>query len=69
MLLGVGLLVKRFRKIALLGIIVHLIFTIFLSILNPELTFSFKTILTVHGEFVLKNLVLIAAALVIYIED
>ncbi|MCA9381529.1 hypothetical protein KC678_04645, partial [Candidatus Dojkabacteria bacterium] len=61
-LVGIGLLFKKTRKLASYLIIMHLIGTFVTAVINPSLTFSAETIVTVHGEFVAKNLVLIAAA-------
>ncbi len=60
--IGMGLLFQKARKLAALCIILHLSGIILISILTPSLTFSSDTILTFYGEFVLKNLVLIAVA-------
>lgn len=61
--LGAMLLYRPLRALAAAGIVLHLLGTIGTALLNPHLTFASDTVVTVHGEFVFKNFVLIAAAL------
>lgn len=69
--IGAGLLWKKTRKLAALLIIPHMggIFTGLL--LRPDVYFvnGNLLLLTTYGEFVIKNVLLIAAALVIYKES
>lgn len=60
--IGMGLLFQKTRKLSALLIILHLTGIVLMSIITPSLTFSSSTILTFYGEFVLKNLVLMAVA-------
>ena len=60
-ILAVGILIPRFRNIFAVMIILHLIFVSLFSVFVPNLFFSSKTILTVEAQFVLKNLVYLAA--------
>ena len=61
--LGVALVVKKTRLYAATGIILHLLFIFLVSIFGGAVIYSAITFLTLQGEFVVKNLVLIAAAL------
>jgi putative oxidoreductase len=66
-LLGLGLLAGRARRLVLLGLVAHLSGTFLTFIVAPEWMFrgGNPLLLTVDGEFVLKNFVLISAALVL----
>lgn len=64
--LGIGLLVPRTRKLACLLILLHLASIFGLSLLNPGVIFTGSTVVTFAGEFIAKNFVLAAAAWVIY---
>ncbi len=66
-LLGVGLFVGRARRLVLIGIMGHLIGTFLTFIDAPSWMMhnSNPLLLNMNGEFVLKNLVLITAALVL----
>ena len=64
--IGVGLLLKIALRIALLVLWLMLVGTFATVFLNPELFFQDSFLyLTTEGEFVIKNLVLLAAGLVI----
>ena len=67
MLIGIGIIMKRALRCVLVLLGVHLIGTFVALLLNPQHFFvqGFPLFLTVDGEFVMKNLVFIAAALVI----
>ena len=67
MLIGVGIILKRALRFVLVLLGTHLIGTFVALWLNPHLFFvqGFPLFLTADGEFVMKNFVLIAAALVI----
>lgn len=60
--LAIGLLIPKTRFIFAIFIILHLIGVSITSLLFPGFVFSPQTILTVEGQFVVKNFVLIAAA-------
>ena len=66
MAIGIGLLVNRLTKTATLLMIFHLLGTFSVFLIAPHLMFAptFPA-LTMDGEFVLKNIVLLSAALVI----
>jgi putative oxidoreductase len=66
-LLGVGLFVGRARRLVLCGIVGHLVgtFLTFLDAPSWMMHNSNPLLLNMNGEFVLKNLVLITAALVL----
>jgi putative oxidoreductase len=67
MLIGIGIILKRALRCVLVLLSVHLVGTFAALLLNPYHFFvqGFPLFLTTDGEFVMKNLVLIAAALVI----
>lgn len=66
LLLGAGLLWARRSSLVSLLLAAHLVETFLRFVMAPELTMndSNPLILTTDGEFVLKNLVLVSAALV-----
>jgi uncharacterized membrane protein YkgB len=66
MMISVGLVIDRFKNQAATLMIVHLLCTLGVLVLAPSLVFapSFP-VLTIQGEFLVKNLVLIAAGLVV----
>lgn len=67
MLVGIGMIMKRALRCVLVLLSAHLVGTFVALLLNPHHFFvrGFPFVLTADGEFVIKNLVLIAAALVI----
>ncbi len=67
MLIGIGLTSKRALRCVLILLCLHLTGTFLALLLAPMLFFQNGNLLrlTVEGEFVVKNMVLIAAALVI----
>jgi uncharacterized membrane protein YkgB len=67
MLIGIGIILKRALRCALVLLGVHLLGTFASLWLNPSLFFvkGLPLCLTSDGEFVIKNLVMITAALVI----
>ncbi len=66
MVIGVGLLVNRLANQATVLMILHLLGTLSLFVIAPRLIFAPTfPVLTLDGEFVLKNVVLITSALVI----
>ena len=66
-LIGLGLIFKIFLRATLALLWLQMLGTLVASILSPSLFFDGRNILklTLYGEFVVKNLVLIAAGLVI----
>jgi uncharacterized membrane protein YkgB len=67
MVIGVGIILKRALRSVLILLGVHLVGTFTAILFNPSIFFvqGVPLYLTVDGEFVMKNLVLITAALVI----
>jgi uncharacterized membrane protein YphA (DoxX/SURF4 family) len=67
MVIGIGIILKRALRCVLILLGVHLIGTFTAIWFNPNIFFvqGVPFCLTVDGEFVMKNLVLITAALVI----
>jgi len=67
MLIGIGIIFGRALRCVLILLCIHLAGTFFALLLNPHLFFvqGVPFCLTADGEFVMKNLVLISAALVI----
>jgi len=67
MLIGIGIILRRALRCVLILLCTHLIGTFVALLLNPHHFFvqGFPFCLTADGEFVMKNLVLISAALVI----
>lgn len=64
-IIGIALLYKKTRSIAAIGIILHLLGTFSTAIFNFNYFFNTKTIFTLEGEFVFKNIVFIALAIYI----
>jgi uncharacterized membrane protein YkgB len=67
MIIGVGIILKRALRFVLILLGIHLIGTFTASGFNPGIFFvqGIPFCLTVDGEFVIKNVVLMTAALVI----
>jgi putative oxidoreductase len=67
LLIGVGIVLKRSLRCVLILLVIHLAGTFIALCLNPRLFFVHGSplLLTAEGEFVIKNLVLIAAGLVV----
>jgi uncharacterized membrane protein YkgB len=65
--LGVGLLLGKARRLLLFAVVAHLCGTFLTVPMAPGLLFQHQNplLLTADGEFVLKNLVLITAALLL----
>jgi putative oxidoreductase len=61
--LGAGLLVGRFLPVVLAGVVVHLAGTLLVVVLRPDVALvdGNPLLLSVEGEYVVKNLVLLAA--------
>ena len=65
-LIGIGIILRRALRCVLILLCIHLVGTFFALGLNPQHFFlGVPFCLTADGEFVVKNLVLISAALVI----
>lgn len=65
-LIGLGLITNRFLRVTLLLLFVQMLGTFTPMILFPEETWvQFPTVPTMEGQYILKNIVLISAGLVI----
>lgn len=64
-IIGIALLYKKTRSYAAIAIILHLLGTFSTIIFNFNYFFNSKTIFSLEGEFVFKNIVFIALALYI----
>ena len=64
--LGIGLIMGRFMKLTLSMFWLQVLLTLSLMVLQPKLVFqnSIPPFLTMEGEFVVKNIVLLAAGVV-----
>lgn len=66
-IIGLFLLLGKYLKLILPLLILHLLSTLLIFIKNVNIVFRpYFPILTLEGEFVLKNIVLIAVALIIF---
>jgi len=67
MALGVAMIVGRYLTIVCVALTCHLVGTFLALVMQPNVTFQHGNpfLLTTEGEFVIKNLVFIAAGLVI----
>ena len=67
MLLGLALIIGRFATLVSAVLVAHLCGTFGVLVMQPELAFQNGNplLLTTIGEFVVKNLVLISAAIVL----
>jgi putative oxidoreductase len=70
-LLGIGLMIPKARRLVLIGLAAHLCGTFLTFAVAPGWVFrnSDPLLLTADGEFVLKNLVLISAAMVLLAQQ
>lgn len=68
-ILGIGLIIKKTRSFAALSIILHLLGTLSTFVLNFNYFFNTKTIFTLEGEFVFKNIVFISLAIYILTKE
>lgn len=64
---GLGLLVGRVLRLVLVGLILQMLGTFLVPVAHPEILFQGGNplLLSTEGEFVLKNLVLLSAGLVV----
>jgi uncharacterized membrane protein YkgB len=66
MLIGAGLIFDRLSKYAALLLVLHLIGTLCVALVSPATIFAPAfPVLTMEGEFILKNVVLIVAGLAV----
>ncbi|MBK9747996.1 MAG: hypothetical protein IPO91_14630 [Chloroflexi bacterium] len=65
-LIGVGFITGKFMRAAILLLFLQMPGTLSPVLLRPDLVFTtFPFVLTIEGQYIVKNLVLISAALVI----
>lgn len=66
MVIAVGLVVNRYANLASLLMVLHLLATLTVVVVSPSLVFAPEfPVLTMEGEFITKNIVLITSGLVI----
>jgi uncharacterized membrane protein YkgB len=66
MLIAVGLLIPKIRKITITLTILHLFGTVSVVCIAPNILFApYFPVLTMEGEFILKNFILISACLML----
>ncbi len=64
--IGVGFLTGKFMRITILLMVLQMMGAVSPIILNPEAVFvSFPFVLTLEGQYIVKNVVLIGAAVVV----
>jgi uncharacterized membrane protein YkgB len=65
--IGLGMLTGRFRRATLLLLFAHMPGTFMPLVVTPELVWThFPFVLTLEGQYIVKNLVLIGSALVLF---
>ncbi|MFV2015419.1 MAG: DoxX family membrane protein, partial [Candidatus Heimdallarchaeota archaeon] len=65
-MIGVGLIIRRFNRMAIFLLFLQMPGTMLPLILLPEVSFvSFPFVLTLEGQYIIKNLVLISGGIVI----
>jgi putative oxidoreductase len=70
MIIAAGLVVDRLSKQAAVLMVLHLICTLGVVLISPSLVFAPRfPVLTMQGEFLAKNLVFIAAGLVVLFSN
>jgi uncharacterized membrane protein YkgB len=66
LIIGIGLLIKKWTPIVILLLLLHMFVTFFPIVIVPKLCFDTTLFCpTLIGQYIVKNLVLIAAALTI----
>ncbi len=65
-MIGVGLIIRRFNRIAIFLLFLQMPGTMLPLIILPEVCYvTFPFVLTIEGQYIIKNLVLISAGIVI----
>lgn len=65
-IIGIGLIIRRFNRIAILLLFLQMPGTMLPLILLPEVCYvTFPFVLTLEGQYIIKNLVLISGGIVI----
>jgi putative oxidoreductase len=67
--LGAGIIIKQTRKISSILIILHILSTFLTILLAPSAIFNPVTLVTLEGEFVLKNVMILAIGYYIYSQE
>jgi len=65
MLIGLTFLIPRLERVAIFLLIIHMITTFLPLLLLPQITWQKFLVPTLEGQYIIKNLVIIALALVI----
>lgn len=65
MMIGIFFIIPHLERLVLLIMIGHMVFTFLPLILLPEITWAMPWTPTLEGQYIIKNVVLIAAALAI----
>jgi len=65
-LIGMLFLMPKFLKLALVFIVVHMLVTIMPLLMLPEITWQGFMAPTLEGQYIIKNILIIAAAFSIY---
>ena len=66
MMIAVGLLIPKIRKVTISLTILHLLGTISVIVISPNILFApYFPVLTMEGEFIVKNFILISACLIL----
>ncbi|WKZ31558.1 MAG: hypothetical protein QY318_02240 [Candidatus Dojkabacteria bacterium] len=68
-IIGIMFLVPRATKLAVVALLLHMVVTMLPLILLPGVTWSGFLVPTLAGQYIIKNLAIIALALNIYKED
>ena len=67
-LIGILFLLRRFDKIAIILLIPHMITTMLPLFMLPELTWQMALVPTLAGQYIIKNIVVVALALTIIVK-
>lgn len=65
MIIGIGFLVAKFKKIVLSLFLIHMFTTFGPVILNPDVTWQSFGVLTLEGQYIMKNLIFVIAGVYI----
>lgn len=63
MLIGIVFLIRGLERIAILLLLIHMIMTIMPLLFLPEIAWTSPFVPTLEGQYIIKNLVIIAAAI------
>ena len=69
-MIAIGLLIPRIRKVTISLTILHLLGTVSVVCISPGILFApYFPVLTMEGEFILKNFILISACLMLLLSN